>query len=42
MTSIAVLGTTSRENLAHANLVVESLKELTPDRIAALIDGNSE
>ena len=38
MTSIAVLGTTTRENLAHAKLVVDSLKELTPDRIAALID----
>jgi beta-phosphoglucomutase len=38
MTSIAVLGTTTREKLAHAKLVVESLTELTPQRIATLID----
>ena len=38
MTSIAVLGTATRENLAHAKLVVDSLKELTPQRIANLID----
>jgi beta-phosphoglucomutase-like phosphatase (HAD superfamily) len=38
MTSIAVLGTTTREKLAHAKLVVETLDELTPRRIAALID----
>jgi beta-phosphoglucomutase len=38
MTSIAVLGTTTREKLAHATLVVETLDELTPRRIAALID----
>ncbi|HEX6962432.1 MAG TPA: HAD family phosphatase [Lacipirellula sp.] len=38
MTSIAVLGTTTRENLAHAKLVVETLKELTPQRIASLIE----
>ena len=38
MTSIAVLGTTTREKLDHAKLVVETLDELTPRRIAALID----
>lgn len=40
MASIGVLGTTTREKLAHARLVVESLKELTPHRIATLIDAN--
>ena len=38
MTSIAVLGTTSREKLAHAKLVVDSLNELSPPRIAELIN----
>lgn len=38
MTSIAVLGTTTRERLAHANLVVERLSELSPQRIAELIN----
>jgi beta-phosphoglucomutase len=38
MTSIAVLGTTTREKLAHAKLVVESLNELSPQRIAELIN----
>jgi beta-phosphoglucomutase len=37
MTSIAVLGTTTREKLAHAKLVVESLRELSPQRIVELI-----
>ena len=37
MTSIAVLGTTTRDRLTHAKLVVESLNELTPRRIADLI-----
>jgi beta-phosphoglucomutase len=38
MTSIAVLGTTTREKLAHATLVVDSLTQLTPQRIAELIN----
>ena len=37
MTSIAVLGTTTREKLAHAMLVVDGHHELTPARIAELI-----
>jgi beta-phosphoglucomutase len=37
MTSIAVLGTTTRDKLAHAKLVVESLNELSPGRVADLI-----
>src|SRR5688572_24561568 len=41
MTGIAVLGTTTRENLAHAHLVVESLTELSPARIAELIQKKS-
>ena len=39
MTSIAVLGTTTREKLSHAKLVVEGHHELTPERIAELIEG---
>ena len=38
MTSIAVLGTTTREKLAHAELVVESLNELSPQRVRDLIE----
>ena len=38
MTSIAVLGTTTRDKLAHAKLIVESLNELSPQRIAELIN----
>jgi beta-phosphoglucomutase len=37
MTSIALTGTTTREALSHARLVVDRLGELTPDRIAKLI-----
>jgi beta-phosphoglucomutase len=37
MTSIALTGTVTREQLASADLVVESLRELTPKRIEALI-----
>jgi HAD superfamily hydrolase (TIGR01509 family) len=40
MTSIAVLGTTTRERLSHAKLVVDGLSELTPERIARLIGAN--
>ena len=39
MTPIALTGTFARDELAgHAALVVESLRELSPERIAALID----
>jgi beta-phosphoglucomutase len=41
MTSIAVLGTTTRDKLSHAKLVVETLKELTPQTIASLIDATT-
>ena len=37
MASIAVTGTTTREQLAEADLVVESLRELDPDVIQTLI-----
>ena len=37
MTSIGMLGTTTREKLSHAKLVVEGHHELTPGRIAELI-----
>ncbi|RIK85923.1 MAG: haloacid dehalogenase [Planctomycetota bacterium] len=37
MTSIAVLGTTTRDRLSHARLVVDSLRELSPRIIADLI-----
>jgi beta-phosphoglucomutase len=37
MTSIAILGTTTREKLAHAKLIVAGHHELTPGRIAELI-----
>jgi beta-phosphoglucomutase len=38
MTSIAVLGTTTRDKLAHAKLVVDTLKELSPEKIASLVE----
>jgi beta-phosphoglucomutase len=41
MTSIAVLGTTTRGKLAHAKLVVSSLCELSPTRIRDLIYSSS-
>jgi beta-phosphoglucomutase len=37
MSSIGLTSTTTREKLAHAKLVVDSLRELTPERIAKLI-----
>jgi beta-phosphoglucomutase-like phosphatase (HAD superfamily) len=37
MASIALTGTTTREQLAEADLVVESLRELDPDMIQTLI-----
>lgn len=38
MFSIALLGTASRDALSAADLIVASLRELSPQRIAALID----
>ncbi|QDT71099.1 HAD family hydrolase [Lacipirellula limnantheis] len=38
MTSIAVLGTTTREKLSHATFVAEGHHELSPARIAELIE----
>lgn len=38
MTSIALTGTTTREALSHAVLIVDSLAELTPARIAKSIE----
>jgi beta-phosphoglucomutase len=37
MTSIALVGTVTREQLAGADLVVDSLRELRPDLIRTLI-----
>jgi beta-phosphoglucomutase len=37
MASIGLTGTTTREALSHARLVVDRLDELTPERIARLI-----
>jgi beta-phosphoglucomutase len=39
MASIALVGTTSREQLAAAKLVVDSLREITPARLRELILG---
>ncbi len=39
MASIALTGTATREQLSHARLVVDSLRELSPEVIAKLIDG---
>lgn len=36
MTSIALTGTATRDELAHADLVVESLRELSPEKIQGL------
>ena len=41
MTSIALTGTATREEFVHADLVVDSLRELSPKRIGALIAGVS-
>jgi beta-phosphoglucomutase family hydrolase len=38
MTSIALTGTATREKLAHAQLVVDTLTELSPKQIAMLIE----
>jgi beta-phosphoglucomutase len=37
MASIGLVGTTTRERLGHARLVVERLSELSPRRIRELI-----
>jgi hypothetical protein len=44
MAAIALVGTATREALeqAGAALVVDSLRELSPDTIAALIDGRDK
>jgi hypothetical protein len=38
MASIALTGTTTRQQLGHADLVVDSLRELTPEIIRRLIE----
>ena len=38
MSAIALTGTASREKLARAHLIVDSLRQLTAERIAVLID----
>lgn len=40
MTSIALTGTTTREALSHARLVVDRLAELSPELIAKLIESS--
>jgi beta-phosphoglucomutase len=40
-TSIAVTGTATRQKLAHAKLVVDSLTELSPSQVAALIQSTA-
>jgi hypothetical protein len=37
---VGLVGTTTREKLADADLIVDSLTELSPARIAQLIDAN--
>jgi beta-phosphoglucomutase len=39
MVAIAVTGTSTREDLAAADLVIDSLRELSPGRIRELIEG---
>ena len=39
MSSIALTGTATREQLSHAKHVVDSLRELSPEQIATLIEG---
>ncbi len=40
MASIALVGTAGREQLGHARLVIDSLRELSPQRIRQLIAGD--
>jgi beta-phosphoglucomutase len=42
MKSVGVVGTSSRANLAKANVVVDSLRELSPMRLRGLIAGMTE
>jgi beta-phosphoglucomutase len=39
MKSVALVGTVAREQLREANLIVDSLRELSPQSLRALIDG---
>ncbi len=41
MTSIGLLGTTTREKLSHARIVVDRLAELSPTKIAKLIEDHA-
>lgn len=41
MTSIGLLGTTTREKLSHARIVVDRLAELSPKKIAKLIEDHA-
>jgi beta-phosphoglucomutase len=41
MTSIGLLGTTTREKLSHARIVVDQLAKLTPKKIAKLIEAHA-
>ena len=34
---VAITGTASRQDLSEANLIVDSLRELTPDKLKSLI-----
>jgi beta-phosphoglucomutase len=42
MKSVGVVGTSTRADLSKANVVVESLRELTPPRLRGLISGVTE
>ena len=37
MKSVALTGTTTRDSLAAAHLIVDSLRELSPGKIRALV-----
>jgi len=39
MKAVGLVGTTSAERLAHADLVIDSLKQITPETLKSLIDG---
>jgi len=42
MTSIALTGTMTRDRLTHAELVVDSLSELTPERVRVLLANRAQ
>ena len=42
MVSIGLIGTTTREKLAKATLVVENLSEVSPDKVRELLRRHSE